>query len=188
MQGKNSLITRILITGIVTILIFGLLLWEHFHGGVLTHHIMHRKDLPGISNWWGGLLIPLLTWIALSRIEKRLNKQDSLQQQAKDQYIKIIRLFLLGLTLGLLIAISFTNDYKLFLDNVLYIFLILSFIVPIFYAEFILGFVFGMVYTFGAILPTIFILILTALGFLIYRFLRPLILRGIKISFWNIRS
>ena len=181
MQNKNFNMTRILIVGIVTILIFGLLLWEHFHGGVPRHHILHRKDLPEISNWWGGLLLPVLTWVLLGKIEKRLNKQDSLIQQAKDQNVKILGLFFLGLVLGILIAVSFTNDYKLLLDNILYIFLILSFVFTIYYSEFILGFILGMTYTFGVILPTIFILIIAALGFLISRFIRPLILRVTKV-------
>lgn len=177
MKSNNSTMIRILITSIITILIFGWLFWGHFHGGVPSHHILHRKDLPEISNWWSGLLLPVLTWILLGRIEKRLDKQDSLMQQAKNPNIKIIGLFLCGLIFGILIAASFTNDYKLFLDNVLYILLVLSLIFPIYYSEFILGFIFGMTYTFGAILPTIFILIIAALGFLVYRFIRPLILR-----------
>ncbi len=171
---------KIIITSIITILIFGLLFWQYFHGGVPGHHILQQKDLPEISNWWGGLLLPALTWILLGRIEKRLTKQDSLTQQTKNQNIAIIRLFLLGLILGILIAVSFTNGYKIFLDNVLYIFLVLSLVFPIYYSEFILGFILGMTYTFGAILPTIFILIIAALGFLIYKFIRPLILRVTK--------
>jgi hypothetical protein len=137
-------------------------------------------DLPEISNWWGGLLLLVLTWTLLGRIEKRLNKQGSLTQQNKNQIIKIIGLSVLGLILGFSIAVSFTNGYKFFLDNVLYLFLIFSLVFPLYYAEFILGFILGMTYTFGAILPTIFILIIAALGFLIYRFIRPLILRLTK--------
>lgn len=102
-------------------------------------------------------------------------------QQPKNQNIKMLGLFLLGLILGISIAVSFTNDYGFFLDNVLYILLILSLIVPIYYAEFIMGFVLGMTYTFGAVLPTIFILIIAALGFLIYRFIRPLMLSVTKL-------
>lgn len=60
-------------------------------------------------------------------------------------------------------------------------FWILSFIVPIFFSEFILGFVLGMTYTFGAILPTAFVLVLAALGLLIYKFIRPLFMRLVKV-------
>ena len=180
-QRQNFIVTRILITGIVAILILGLLLWQYFHGEVPSHHILDREDLPEISNWWGGLLLPILTWLLLSKIENRISKQDSLTQQTKDQNIKILGLFLLGLIFGIVLATSFMNDYKPFLNNVLYIFLVLSLIVPIYYSEFILGFVLGMTYTFGAILPTIFILIIAVFGFLIYRFIRPLILRVTKV-------
>ncbi len=176
--------TKIIITGIVTILIFGLLFWEYFHGGVPSHHILQKKDLPEISNWWGGLLLPVLTWILLGRIELRLNKQESLPQQNKNQTVKILRLFLLGLILGIMIAVSFTNSYKFILDNVLYLLLILSFFFPVYYAEFILGFILGMAFTFGVVLPTIFILIIAALAFLIFRYIRPLILRGTKSKPW----
>ena len=157
--------TKILVTLAVIVLMNGWLLWQFFHGGVPSHHILHQKDLPEISDWWGGLLLPILTWILLSKTQSRLLKQPESQKS------KIIVLFLAGLVLAIAIVISFTNDYKFFLDNVPYIFLLLSLIIPIYYSEFILGFILGMTYTFGVILPTAFVLILSGIGFLIYRFL-----------------
>jgi hypothetical protein len=77
---------------------------------------------------------------------------------------------------GLLLSISFTYEYKPFLDNVLYIIIVLSFIIPVFYSEFILGFILGMTYTFGAVLPTVFILIIAVIGLVAYRIIRPIIL------------
>lgn len=182
MQSKNSVTIKIFITSIILILIFALLFWEYFHGGVPSHHILQQKDLPEISNWWGAMLLPALTWILLGRIEKRLNKQDTLNQQIINPFFKIIGLFLLGLTLGISIVVSFTNNYYYFLDNVPYVFLVFSLVFPLHYSEFILGFIIGMTYTFGVLLPTIFILIIVALGFLIYRFIRPLIFRITKFS------
>jgi len=178
MQNKNTALPKNLITVMVTIVILGLLFWQHLHGGVPSHHILQRADLPEISNWWGGLLLPVLTWLALGRIEKRgLNKQAVSTQKTDNQNIKILGRFFLGLTMGLLIAVSFTNDYQLFLDNVPFVLLLLSLVVPIYYSEFMLGFIFGMSYTFGAFLPTVFILIFAGLGYLVFRFIRPLILR-----------
>ncbi len=171
MQNKNTALPKILITTMVTIVIFGLLFWQHLHGGVPSHHILQRADLPEISNWWGGLLLPVLTWLALGRIEKRLNKQALSTQKTDNQNIKILGRFFLGITLGLLIAVSFTNDYQLFLDNVPFVLLLLSFLVPIYYSEFMLGFILGMSYTFGAFLPTVFILIFAGMGYLIFRFI-----------------
>lgn len=184
MQRKNAVLTRILITGLVTVLIFGLLFWDYFHGGVPVHHPLMQKNLPGISNWWGGLLLPALAWILVGKTERRIIKQNALDPEVKNENAKAIGLFLLGLILGLLIVVSFVNEYNFFLENVIYVFLLLSLFVPIYYSEFILGFILGMSYTFGAILPTVFIGILAVLGFLLYRFIRPLLLR-IKKSFAN---
>jgi hypothetical protein len=180
MQTKNFVRTRIIITGIIALLIWGLLFWQYTHGGVPRHHILDQKDLPEISNWWGGLLLPVVTWILLGRIIARLNKKELLSKQRKNQKNRMIGLFLLGVILGILIVLSFTNDVKFILDNILYVFAVLSLVFPIYYAEFILGFILAMTYTFGAILPTVFILIIAAAAFLLYRFIRPLILKSIK--------
>ncbi len=177
MQGPITTKTKVFITGIITLFIFGVLLWEYFNGGVPSHHMLHDEELPAISNWWGGLLLPVLTWVLLGRIEKRLKKKAKESVQSKSPIPKVLVIFTIGLIFGILIAVSFVNDYNFILDYVLYAILVLSLLVPIFYAEFILGFVLGMTITLGAILPTIFILIMASLGFLIYRFIRPLILR-----------
>lgn len=170
---QNRSNAKVLLTGTVTVLILCFLFWEHFHGGVASHHILQQQNLPVISNWWSGLLLPGLTWFLIGRTEKRIGKQALQGQQTKKLHNKALQLFITGLGLGVLIATSFTNEYIVFLDNVPYIILVLSLIIPIFYAEFILGFILGMTYTFGAILPTVFILLLAIFGILTYRFIRP---------------
>lgn len=52
-------------------------LWEYSNGGVVTHHLLARPDLPGISNWWGLLTIPLLTWLTLTLIQRRHKSRKS---------------------------------------------------------------------------------------------------------------
>ena len=167
---------QILVTGVVTTLILSLLIWEYFHGGVPSHHVLDRKDLPKISNWLGALLLPTLTWILLGRIKIRIRKQAS-KSENQNENLKILRLFIIGIILGLAVAISFTYSFKIFLDNVLYIFLILGLLVPIFYSEFILGFILAMTFTFGAVLPTVFILIIAVVGLLLFKFIRPQLLK-----------
>lgn len=169
--------TKIFLTSVVTALILGLLLWEHFHGGVPSHHVLQRNDLPELSNWLGALILPVLTWILLGRVQTRVRQQVSQPANPENQKFRIYGLFLAGLTLAILLVVSFTNNYKFFLDNVPYLFLLLALFIPIYYAEFILGFVLGMTYTFGAILPAVFVLILAGIGFLVYRFIRPLLLK-----------
>lgn len=170
---QNRSNVKVLLSGTVTVLILCFLFWEHFHGGVASHHILQQQNLPVISNWWSGLLLPVLTWFLIGRTEKRIGNQASQGQQINKLHNKALLLFITGLGLGVLIATSFTNEYSAFLDNVPYIILVLSLIIPIFYAEFILGFILGMTYTFGAILPTVFILLLAIFGILTYRFIRP---------------
>lgn len=188
MQGQELTKIKAFIVGVVTLLIFSFLFWEHFHGGVTSHHILHQQDLPSISNWWSGLLLPVLTWFLLSKIEKRLDKKKSEKEQRSKALSKVFWIFLTGLVFGLLLSTSFTYEYKPFLDNVLYVLIVLSFIIPVFYSEFILGFILGMTYTFGAIIPTVFILIIAVIGLLAYRIIRPIILslgRRIGNSFNN---
>ena len=165
---------KIICTTIITLSILLLLTWQHFHGGVPSHHILQQKDLPEISNWWGDLFLPIISWLLISRIESRKNGRELLSQK---NTFRILVLFVFGFILGITIAFSFVNNYKLFLDNVPYTLLLLGLFIPIFYSEFILGFIFGMVYHFGTILPSIFILIFALSGFLIYRYIRPLIFR-----------
>lgn len=168
---------KVLVTSIVTVWVFALLSWEYFHGGVVSHHILMQKDLPAISNWWNGLLLPILTWVLASRVERRLNRQKETSRPSNKSVRKIVGLFLLGLVLGVLLSVSFVNDYKPFLENVLYLIIILSFFIPIYYSEFILGFILGMTYTFGVIIPTVFILLFALIGLVTYRLIRPAVLK-----------
>jgi uncharacterized protein YacL len=179
-QSDNLKKLRLIITVIISILILGLLIWDYFHDGVPSHHILDQKNLPAISNWWSAILLPILTWILLGKIKSRIENQTKIDSQYKSAITRVLVRFSIGLVFGIILSVSFINNYKPFLDNVLYLLLILSFIVPIFFSEFILGFVLGMTYTFGAILPTAFILIMAAIGFVIYRFIRPLIMKLAK--------
>jgi hypothetical protein len=168
---------RVFFTAAVSIITLTLLGWQHFHGGVPAHHILARKDLPVISNWWGALLIPLLTWISLQRIKRRTQFAPTATSPSKSWLI-----FFAGLAFGVSIALAFVNDFQPFLENVPYILLLLGLLIPIFYAEFILGFVLGMSYTFGAVLPTLFVLIMAGAGYILYRFLRPLLMKPFRKS------
>ena len=179
-QSDNLKKLRLIITVIISVLILGLLIWDYFHDGVPSHHILDQKNLPAISNWWSAILLPILTWILLGKIKSRIENQTKIDSQYKSAITRVLVRFSIGLVFGIILSVSFINNYKPFLDNVLYLLLILSFIVPIFFSEFILGFVLGMTYTFGAILPTAFILIMAAIGFVIYRFIRPLIMKLAK--------
>ena len=57
----------------------------------------------------------------------------------------------------------------------------ISFIIPIYMAEYLLGFVIGMTYTFGAILPIGFGTLLTIVSVIAYKFVRTFILYLVSI-------
>jgi hypothetical protein len=170
---------QLLFTVFVTLCILSLLTWQYYHQGVPSHHVLQRKDLPEISNWWGAILLPALTWILLGKIKKRTGRLLP-QMEKTNEDKKILVRFIIGLLLGITLAISFTNNFKILLDNVLYIFLVLGFIIPLFSSEFILAFILGMVYTFGAILPTAFVLVMAVIGLLLFKVIRPLLLKLLR--------
>jgi hypothetical protein len=86
----SKLRNKILISSIVVILMAIHLTWDYFNGGVTVHYILANEDLPGISNWWGLLTVPSLTWISLSLM---FNKTDA---NSKERFSKVIFAFLLS--------------------------------------------------------------------------------------------
>ena len=176
MNEKFSFKVRLYLTGIITIAIWSLLTWNHFHGGVPSHHILARKDLPEISNWWGGLLLPLLTWFLLYRTHQRLATKNDKKSNTSKFPVQIIYSFTLALLYGTLISTLFTLHYTDVLEYVFFGVFLVALFVPIYRAECILGFVIGMTFTFGAILPTGVGSILALVGAVIYLYVRPALL------------
>lgn len=163
---KYSKKIGILIVGIVAVAIWSLLLWNYTHGGVPSHHILNKKDLPEISNWWGGLLLPFFTWfmvLCIERREKLMVPQNSFLPS------RVLYGFIGALAYGILLALLFTFDYSQILDYFFPSIIVLSLFYPIYRAECLLGFVIGMTFTFGAILPMGIGSILALIGYITYQ-------------------
>jgi hypothetical protein len=141
---------RILFTALVTLLIGLHLAWDYFHEGVPSHHLLHREDLPSISNWWGFLLLPLFTWFLLFRIKRR--SVATPQPGRYDSWQAICYGFLVMLIFGLALSYLFTIGSD-FTGTMMLGLIVISFLIPVYRAEYLLGFVVGMFYTFGGILP-----------------------------------
>lgn len=75
MNEKPVLQWRIYLTLFVLLAELAHLAWEHFHGGVVSHNILNRRDLPAISNLWGALLLPALAWFLSGFTQKRMRSQ-----------------------------------------------------------------------------------------------------------------
>lgn len=165
------------VLAIVSVGVWALLIWEHYHGGVPSHSFLARKDMPSISNWWGGLLLPLLTYFSLYRIQKRIEGTGENNLIPAKQLQSIGLLFVLGLTYTGLMSYCFLTD-KSDLNGLLFqgLFL-LALILPIYRVEFLLGFVMGMTYTFGAILPTFIGSFLVGISYIAHKLVYPFVLK-----------
>jgi len=168
-----TLKVRLIFTGIVTLLIWAHLIWDHFNGGVPTHHIMQSEDLPGISNWWGGMALPILSWIILYRIKQRVN--DNTISRGTHSLTNIVYGFVTALVFGIALSFFFTLGTNV-TDYLMIGLFILSFLFPIYWGEYLLGFVIGTAYTFGAIIPMVFGIILLIIFAITFKFVRAGIL------------
>jgi len=173
-MNKRAFLKRCLyFTGIVTIAIWSLLAWNYYHGGVPSHNILAREDLPSISNLWGGLLLPLLTWFLLYRIKLRLFSNQVENPKISESLVEIRAGFVGAFLFGILLSGFFTfgySDMSGYMVNALFI---IALFFPIYRAECLLGFVIGMTFTFGAVLPTGIGSIFALIGLILYKFVRP---------------
>lgn len=148
------------------------ILIEHYKGGVVSHHLLAREDLPEISNWWGLLTVPIVTWVTYSLI----NRRDNIKSQSSQKLEKNNRKILIRFLPALIFGISVSLLWELGLENVLQYFILIPFLVavfkPIHFPEYLLGFVIGMIYTFGGILPIIIGLVIMMIGFIINKLLQ----------------
>ena len=148
--------TRLVLTVFALIFELAHLAWEHFNGGVLAHHLLNRADMPAISNWWGVLVIPALTWFLTGRIQRRVSKRGV-----------VLAGFLSALAYGAMLALAFKLNHPA-LPYVFMALFAISVIVPTYRAEYVLGFVLAMTLTFGAVLPTIIALVIASFSRLVH--------------------
>lgn len=156
---------RLYFTLLVALFVWVQLLWQHFNGGVPKHYILHSADMPAISNWWGGLILPLLSWFLIGRVQQRQSGQIMPAN---------IYAFFGAFLYGVVMAASFVNGLDKITSVMAPALLVLALFLPIYRAEYILGFVLGMSHTFGAVLPTAFSIIVASLAVVIYNYIRPL--------------
>ena len=161
------------LTASITLAELSHLTWEHFHGGIRSHHFLNSADMPAISNAWGALLLPALAWFLSAFIQKRL----SLTSDAKDSSQKlppsIVVGFLGALLFGILLSASFTHGHETITEYLFMGVLLLALLLPVYRAECVLGFVLGMTFTFGAILPTLVASVIAAFSALVQLCVRP---------------
>lgn len=172
-MNVNSLINnKFQATLAVFILTSMFILWEFMNGGVISHNLLAREDLPEISNWWGLLTVPLLFWITISLIYRRQAneiKTDSKSEMFNDQ---VLKRFLGGLIFGFLVSLLWEFNFASYLQYFILLPVLMAFFKPVHFPECLMGFVLGMLFTFGGVLPILIGSILLVIGFLINKSIR----------------
>lgn len=156
---------RISLTIFVAITIWSLLVWRLFHGGVPAHHLLHNPDLPRISDWFGGLLLPVLAWGLLGLARRRVKAADS------DGLKPVIVGLVAGTAFGAAMSVAFFSGHQSVTNYLFFGLLPLALLLPVHRPECLLGFVLGMSAAFGAVLPTLFGSIMALAAFVIHRFI-----------------
>lgn len=170
MNAASASRRRILLTLLALCAELALLAREHLHGGVLSHHLLANPDLPAVSNWWGLLLVPLLTWWTVGRIERRVRLAASGGSALKPAPLVA---FLCALAYGAALAALFAAGSPL-VDYVFFGLLALALVVRLWHAEYLLGFVLAMSWVAGPVLPAMFGTVIALFSWLVHTAARAL--------------
>ena len=174
MISKNDFFRfRIGFTAIITVLLSSLLLWQYFQGGIPSHYFLADKTMPLISNAWGALVIPITTWFLLFRVEKGLFSQSDSIPFPKHTLIEFLSALLLGVCLG----ISVVYGFETFSSSLILVLFGSALFFPTYKAEYFLGFVLGLTYFIGGVLPVVVGSVLLGISAVIYLLVRRLILK-----------
>jgi len=140
----------------VTALLFAAahLAFEHFNGGVQSHHLLQRADMPSFSNWLGLALLPLLGVVLGLRL-----RAQSMSAGPAGMRRMILVAFAVALLYGAAIAVSFELGPNAFTSVAFFGLFACALAFPVYRAECILGFVVGMTFTFGAVIPLLIALV-----------------------------
>jgi hypothetical protein len=144
-----------------------LILWEYFNGGVATHYPGADSSNLGLSNWWGLVTIPMLTWVALGLIDKR-TAEEARDRETSNSITLEKSYFAGGVVFGLIAALLWELDQQEYLPYVMLSPWVLSLFLRIYLPETTMGFVLAMMITFGAVLPIVFAVVIQTIGFIIY--------------------
>ena len=124
-----------------------------------------------MSNWWGAIFIPLAAYLSLNSIKKRINFElDVTNQSIKKQFLLP---FIVAFLYAVVIAVSFSSGNAQISGVLFQALFIIALFFPIYQAAYFLGFVLGLTYTFGGVLPIIIGLFLGGISYLLFHFIRP---------------
>lgn len=147
-----------------------LLVHEHLNGGVRSHHLLDRRDLPAISNWFGLVVLPLLGWLLDVRLRDHMTSVTK-----SGPPIGIVIGLVCSLLYGAALAASFQVGASGITSGLFVGLFVAAAVLSIYRVEYIFGFVVGMTFTFGAVLPVLVALVVAAVSALVHVALRAVI-------------
>jgi hypothetical protein len=164
-----------LILGVITISSWSLLLWDHFHGGVPSHHLLANEELPKITNWWGAISIPLISYLLLGKIKIRIKSEDDIMP------LRLIKKecfsFFAAMVYAIIIAVSFTTNHQQ-ISSLFFLGLpVIALFFPVYQPSYLLGFLVGMTYTFGGVLPIIIAGVMSIVCYVLFIVLHPQLIK-----------
>ena len=139
-----------------------LLVHEHFTGGVRSHHLLDRPDLPAISNWLGLIVMPVLGWL----LGRRFHRSAS-QTPTSRSCVLLWVCLICALVYGAAMATTFALGASAMTSALFFGLFLFAAIFPIYRIEYITGFVVGMAFVFGAVLPCLVAVVLAAVSFVV---------------------
>ena len=122
--------------------------WEATHGGVKSHHLLAREDMPAVSNWWGLLILPLLGLLASRAVTARAQANQGAVAGAVAALVG-------SLLVGIALSATFAAGYESAPFVIFVAALAAGLVLPTYRAEYIFGFVLGMTFVIGPVIPTI---------------------------------
>jgi hypothetical protein len=136
---------------------------EHADGGVRSHHLLNRPDLPAISNWIGLVTLPLLGWAVGLRARAR--------GTARSVWVPLAG----AMAYGAALAVSFELGAADATSTIFLGLFVLATVLPVHRVEYVAGFVTGMTITFGGALPLIVAAVVASLSLLVRGCVRALV-------------
>ena len=115
----------------------------------------------------------LLTWFLLYRLHQRLERDRPAGEQVAAYPRPVVYGFAGSLGFGVLLSLFFTLQHTDLAGYLVLSLLPLALLLPIYRAECLLGFVLGMTFTFGGVLPIGIGSLFLAIGAVLYLLVRP---------------
>lgn len=140
--------------------------WEATHGGIQSHHLLAREDLPAVSNLWGLVTLPVLGLLAGYSVRHRAARNPHVVRH-------VVTAFVASLVLGVALSAAFLHGLGDVASGLFLAMLLAGLAVPTYRAEYLFGFVVGMAYAVGAVLPSLFATVAAVISILAHTLLHP---------------